>query len=170
MTATPSSPPRIAAIAPAPAEQGEVIPFGRAGRARGAVVVDDAGRHAHPRVQAFHIAAAFGQFQQCPHCPPAHQPEIARVGGDGGPAKAVQQAVERVSRGAFQPALPCPAASAHADDVRTLLPGPHHFGNQFRRVLEVGVQQDHRVAFGMDDAGRHGRFLAEIAAQPDQFQ
>ena len=55
------------------------------------------------------------------------------------------------------------------DDFEAGLPLGDEVGEHFRRVLEVGVHDDDRLAAGVVHPRRHRPFLAEVPGQPDQL-
>jgi hypothetical protein len=73
-----------------------------------------------------------------------------------------------VRRRALEPALLRAALAPHQHDVETFAPGAHHVGNEFGRVLQIGVDDHHGIAVGVVEAGAHRDFLAEVARQVDE--
>ncbi len=82
-------------------------------------------------------------------------------------------AIERPGRKPVHRRLPAAVRLHRFDDVpATLAPALHHLGQQRRRMLQVGVHHDARIAGSHVEAGGDGAFLAEVARQPkgDQFR
>lgn len=63
--------------------------------------------------------------------------------------------------------FPGPTAPLSTDILIALLPPGNHFWNQFRRILQIGIHNNRRIARQIIDASNHSDFLAEIARQID---
>ena len=103
------------------------------------------------------------------HHPPIHQREIPGVQRNVHVRDALQDPVEQrvgsAQHGAFL------AVFAHAvDDVVAFAPLGEHLQDEFRRILQVGVDDRHDVAARMGQAGGHGRLVAEIPRKPQAGQ
>ena len=97
----------------------------------------------------------------------AHQAEVADIGWQRHFAEIVHDAVERRGGGLLQPAIAGAQAALRIDHVVAGAPGSDETRDHLGRVLQVGVDHDHRVALGMVEPGGGGDLLAEIARQVD---
>ena len=68
----------------------------------------------------------------------------------------------------FQPRFALAHPALRVDHVEAVAPSGNQRGNDFRRVLQIGVDHDYRVAACVIQAGGDGDFLAEIARQTDR--
>ena len=62
---------------------------------------------------------------------------------------------------------PSPRAPLGVDHVEAVVPAGHERGDHLRRVLQVGIDHDHRIAAGVLQPGGGGDLLAEVARQVD---
>ena len=131
-----------------------VAPLARPGRARVAIVVDRTLPEADPGEQALHDPVAFRQAVERIERAPAEQAEVAGVDRDRHVAQAVHHAVEGVCRRALQPVLARPVAAAHVHDVGAAAPFVEHRRDQFRRILQVRVDDDRRRAMRLAQTRR----------------
>ena len=136
-----------------------------AGDAGGAAIGDIDLAETDPGEQSLHEAIAFRQLAKGIDHPPVEQAEIADVARDRHLAEAVDQPVEGARRGALQPAFTGPATAAHVDHFGAADPGVEHLRDQFRGVLQVGIDDDHRGAARQLEPGAHRLFLAEVAGE-----
>lgn len=60
-----------------------------------------------------------------------------------------------------------PFGTLAIDDLGTAIHQLHHVGEEFGRVLEIGIDQQDTVAARRLQAGHHGHLLPEVAPQPD---
>lgn len=94
------------------------------------------------------------------HDAPVHQPEVPRVDRHVHVGDPPEQPVEALCRPAHETAaLAVGTLAVH--DVKSLPPLPDEVADQLGRVLEVTVQQDHRVAGGDPHSAREGALGAE---------
>ena len=56
------------------------------------------------------------------------------------------------------------------NDASSVLPGLNQFGNQLRRVLQIAVEQDHRVGVDLMQPGADGGLMAEVARKFDDLK
>ena len=63
--------------------------------------------------------------------------------------------------------FPGTAAPFGTDVLIALFPPAYHLGNEFRRILQIGIHDDGRITGQIIDACRHGDFLAKITGQID---
>ena len=151
------------------APQAPVVPARLAGQARVAVVVHRGLAKPHPGEQPLHEAGALRHAAQGLHHAPVHEPEVAGVARDVHLADAVQQAVEQARGGALDGGLAVAHPARGIDHVVALAPARDHLRDQFRRVLQVGVDRHHGGAGGMIQAGGERHLLAEVARQVDDL-
>ena len=139
--------------------------------ALGAVVDDRHLPEADPGDHAADEARLLGQRQQGVERAPAHQPEIAGVERDLDLGEAREQAVEELGGAALEGGLAGAGAAHRIDDVG--LPPLHlgdHLGEQFGRILEVGVDDQDALARAQIEAGGQRELVAVIARQVDRDQ
>ena len=70
--------------------------------------------------------------------------------------------------GTFDDGLTLALGALCVDNIVTILPFANQLRYQFRRILQVGIDDDNRVASGLVQAGAESDFLAEISAQIEQ--
>ncbi len=74
--------------------------------------------------------------------------------------------VEEMRRPEFEAALALAAAAHGIHDVEPVLPALDHRWNQFRRILQVGIDQHDRVAARDIEPRRRRELVAEVAREP----
>ena len=99
------------------------------------------------------------------HDGPGDGPDIARVLHDVDRGESFEQPVEHPRGREFEKRLAVTGASLCMDDVVALLDERDHLFDQFRRVLQVGVENHHDVAVGKIDASRHGHLMAAVPSE-----
>ena len=96
--------------------------------------------------------------------------EVRGPGGNGDVAGGVDQFVERRRGPPLEPAGVARVVFADGvHDAVSLKPRGKHLGDQFRRMLQVGVHHDHRVAPGELQARADGALVAEVPRQADDL-
>lgn len=135
--------------------------------ARLALILDDHGPVAHPREQPLHEAPALRQAAQRVDDLPVHQPEIADVDRQLHFGQRIVHAVIQRGGGALRERVARAVAALRRHDLGAVAPMVDHHGNQARRILQVRVDRDHRVAVRFVEARRQRGFLAEVARQID---
>ena len=80
-----------------------------------------------------------------------------------------EQPVEGVRLQARRQALAGALAAHGIDHVIAFAPFGHHPGDHLGRMLEIGVDGNHRIAGGVGQARGQGRLLAEIAREDQQL-
>ena len=102
---------------------------------------------------------------------PRHQPEIAGVDRQIGVADAPHQPVEQRRRAALEHGLALPLAAQPIDDVRVgAVHQPPHLAEQFRRILQIGVDGQDAVAAAGVEAGRDRQLMTMAAGKIDRHQ
>ncbi len=139
--------------------------LGGAGEAAGAAVDHRLLMEADPRHHAAHEAVALGHRLQRVHHAAIHQPEVARVERDRRVRHGVDQAVEDLRRPQLDRGLAFTLAAHAVDHVDAAAPAREHLQHHLGRILQVGVDQDDRLAFGVGDAGGDGHLVAEVARE-----
>jgi hypothetical protein len=119
------------------------------------------------RAYSLHEARTFRQGRQRLDDAAVHQPEIADIFGDIDMAEIADQAIERMGRGAFGPALAVAAGAFGQHHIIALAPFRHHFRHHLGRVLQIAVHRDHRQSGSEIQPGAERALLAEIARQAD---
>jgi hypothetical protein len=95
----------------------------------------------------------------------AHQPEVAGVERDLEVGDAVQQPIEQRGCHQLERGFSTPLAALAVDDVRAFIHQPHHVGQQFRRVLQVGIDDQDAFAAADRQAGGQRQLVAVVARQ-----
>ena len=80
----------------------------------------------------------------------------------------VEAAVEPRRGRALEPRLALADVAHRVDDVVALAPARGELEDDLGRILEVGVEHDHRVARREVDAGGERDLVAEVAREPDE--
>jgi hypothetical protein len=96
---------------------------------------------------------------------PTQKSEVARVGRNLHATRALDEPIEQECRRLFEPRLAIALGALPVNHVVPGLPFGHQARNQFRRILQVCIDDDHGIACGMVEAGGHRHFLAEVAAE-----
>ena len=97
------------------------------------------------------------------------QQEIGAAGLDAHVADGVEQPVEQSRAQRLEEReLPRRGRSLGDHDLRAAPPFRHHGRDQLRRMLEIAIHQDHRVAAGVAQARAQRRLVAEIAREGDE--
>ena len=97
----------------------------------------------------------------------AHQPEVADILRQRHFAQVAHEAIECRGGGPFQPAIAIAPAALGVDRVVAGAPDRDQIGDHLGRVLQVGVDHDHRLALRMVEPRGGGDLLAEVARQID---
>jgi len=83
---------------------------------------------------------------------------------------AAEEAVERADREQPRARFAVAALAHGVDHVVALLPAGDELRNQFRRILEVGVDQHDGIAPGRVEPGRERDLMAEVPREPQEAQ
>ena len=144
-------------------QQPQGIEAGQPALARERLIGDGHGTEARPGIQPLHETVALGQAPQGQHHLAVHQAEIPRIGRNAETRSAVDGAVEQTGADLLEGFLVVAVAADGIYHFRSVMPVLQHHGDQRRRMLKVGVHENHRIAMGHVDAGGNGSFLTEIA-------
>jgi hypothetical protein len=79
--------------------------------------------------------------------------------------KNLHQAVEKPRGGALEEVLAGANRSLPANHIVAIAILRHHFVNHVERVLQIGVDEDHRVAGGVVDSGCRRQLVAEVPGE-----
>ncbi len=131
-----------------------------------AVVKDLGLPAAEPGDHAAQEAVLFGHGVQPFDDAPGHQPEVTGVARDLDLGDGAEQAIEQVAVASLK-RLSCPRPAAAVDDVHALVHSPHHLAEQFGRVLQVGVDDQHALAARQAQARRDRELVTVVARQVD---
>jgi len=113
-------------------------------------------------------AVALGQGVEPADHPGRDQPEVADVLGNMHLARqAVDGLVEAPGCPALEKRVVPSRGTPRVDDVEAALPLRQQIGDEFRRVLQVGVHDDDGIAVGAPEPGGQGGLVAEVARQID---
>ena len=93
-----------------------------------------------------------------------HQPEITDVDGYVHFGNAAEQTIETMGGRAFEGAFSSTCATAAEDYVEALVHARHHLAEQFRRILQIGVDYQHALA-ARDGKPRRDRELMPVIAR-----
>ena len=94
-----------------------------------------------------------------------HQPEVAGVERDARLGEAIEQPVERVRRRELEWRLTVARHALAIRDVVALAPPLHHLRNDIGRILQIRVDEHHRIASRVLEPRGHGNLVAEVARQ-----
>ncbi len=113
----------------------------------------------------------FAQALECVDDTPAHQAEVAGVDRDVDRGQPAQAAVEERGARLLEQGLALTARALAVDDVEALLaPQAEHLGDHFRRILEVGVDDDNGLPARVVEPGGDGELVAEVAREGDEAE
>ena len=135
------------------------------GETRIALIADTGLAEPHPAHHAAHEAIAFGHGVQLIDHPARHQPEIAGVGGNGNVDQPVEQAIEAGGTGALKQAFTAPLDALAIDHVMALRQREQHLREQFRRVLQIGINHQHQLAPADGKPGGKRQLVPMVARQ-----
>ena len=121
----------------------------------------------HPGEHALRVPLALPHEPERRHAPPVQKAEISYVPLDLRAAALLEQLVKEIRQMALHEALVLPVGPLRAHIVIALPPPADHLRNEFRRMLQVRIHEDHRVALRVVQPGEHGRFLPEIPGKAD---
>ena len=108
---------------------------------------------------------ALGHGEQQVEHAAGHEAEIAGVGRNVDVGHPADQAVEGRGGGALEQALAVALAALAVDHVGALVEQRHHVGQQFGRILQVGVDDQDALAAAYREAGRERQLVAVVAHQ-----
>jgi hypothetical protein len=150
------------------AVEGEAKHFGEgvvsfAGEAWGAVVDEGDLGEADPGNHAADEAVAFGHGVEDVEGAAGDEAKVAGVEGDGAVGEAVDEAVEEGGGAALEEVFAGAFAALTVDDIGALVHEVEHIGEQFGRVLEVGVEDENALAAADAEAGGEGELMAVVS-------
>ena len=93
------------------------------------------------------------------------QAEIPGVERDRVSAHRGKQAIVAEGGKLFEDRLPLALEPLAVGDVRAVLPGLHKLRDDLRRILQIHVDDDERIATGRVHAGRDGELVAKVAGE-----
>ncbi len=100
-----------------------------------------------------------------------HQPEVAGVDRQIGVADAPHQPIKQRRRAALEHGLALPLAAQPVDHIRFgAIHQPPHLAEEFRRILQIGVDGEDAVAAAGVEAGRHRQLMTVSAGKIDGHQ
>ncbi len=127
-----------------------------------AVVRQGLAPEAHPAEQPLHEAVALTQLTQRLQRARRQQAEVAGIGRNRCLGQPPDHPVERLGCRPFEPAFAIAHQARAVHVVIALLPQRDELGNQFRRILAIGIEDHHRTVVDEIQPGGERRFLAEI--------
>ncbi len=143
--------------------------FGLTGEALLPVVGEWRPAEADPCNHAANEPRLLGHRQKRIERAAAHQPEVAGVDRNVDLGRARQQPVEAMRCRPLERRLARAARADAVDDVRAFVSHHfHHLGQKLRRVLEVGVDDQDRIAAAEVETRRERELMAMIARQVDR--
>ena len=101
---------------------------------------------------------------------PVDEAEVADVERDLDLGDPVEAAVEPGCGRPLESRLAVALLAHRVDDVVALAPARGELEHDLGRILQVGVEHDHRVARGDVDAGGERDLVAEVPRQPDELE
>ena len=98
----------------------------------------------------------------------AHQPEVAGIDRNMDPRDPGEQAIEGLGRFLLEAGFAGAAAPQAVDDVGAF-PRHHlvHRRQQFRRILQIGIDDQHEVAAHGGQPRRQRQLMSMVAGKPD---
>ena len=130
----------------------------------GAVIGERHLAKADPGHHAADKARLLGQRQERVERAAAHQAKVARVERDRRVGHPVEHAIKGGRREPLEKRLALAAAANGIDHVRLLLGHrPAHLGEEFGRVLQVGVDDQHLLARAQVEPGGQRELVAVVA-------
>ena len=111
---------------------------------------------------------AFRHGQQQVENPAGHQPEVAGIGGDIDIGEPVDQAVEAGRGRALKKAFAVTLAALAVNHIGILIHQRHHVGQQLRRILQIGIDDQDALAAADRQPGGERELVAVVAHQADR--
>ena len=122
-----------------------------------------------PRHHPTNEPRLFGQAEERVERPARHQPEIACVERDRRVGDPVEHAIESRRRRAFEHRLAIALAADGIDDIGLLIAHRRaHVGEQFGRILQIGVDDEDLRAAAQVEPGGQRQLVPVIAAEIDR--
>ena len=115
-------------------------------------------------------AAALAHGQQGGQGPTVDEPEVTDIDGDVDIGQAAEEPIEDLGGLPLHPGVRAPVGADPVGDVVALPPAGGHLQHHGRRVLEVGVHDDHGLSTGQVHPGGDGGLVAEVAGQADGLE
>ncbi len=97
-----------------------------------------------------------------------HQAEIARIERDFDIRDAVNQAIKDRRSELLEPGFALSFSAHSVDDLVTFFPLFRQFQDDFRRILQVSINDDDGIATRIVPAGRDGNLMPKIARKDDR--
>ena len=139
--------------------------LGFASAADGALIGDGALGEADPAYQAADVATFFADLAEGVDDGAVEQAEVAGVERERGVGEIGEEAVEEFGGGEFEGGFSLAGLADAVHDFEAFFPLANHVGDELGGVLEVGVDDDRRVALGVIEAGGDGDLVAEVAGE-----
>jgi hypothetical protein len=139
----------------------------RAAEARVAFVLDADLLVADPTHEAAQEAMFLARLRERVDHAPAHQAKVARVDRDRDVRQAPDRAVEDARGQEFEEALAAARLARGVHHVVALAPLLDDAFDQFGRILQIAVHQDHRIAARGVEPGGRGDLMSEVAREID---
>lgn len=121
----------------------------------------------NPGEKPLHEAVAFRQTPEGLDRSSAQQAEIAGILRNFKSAEVLCDPVEISGSGFFDKRLAMPFRALPVNCIVTLFPKGDHLNDEFRRILQIRIQQDDGIGVHMVQPRRHRSLFAEVAAQVD---
>ena len=132
-----------------------------AGRAGGAVVLDDVAPEADPGAHPAQEPRALAQAQERVERGAVEEAEVAGVGLEVDLREPAHERVEPARGRELEARLALALAPLGDDDVRALAPARDQVGDELGRILEIAVDHHHRVAARVVEPGGQRQLVAE---------
>src|SRR5579859_2284234 len=134
-----------------------------------ALIADAGLAKANPGREPAHEAMVLTHLPHGQHHLAVNQPEVAGVGRNVNRRQTANDAVEHGRGEQLEPGFADAHRPLRIDHLVALVPLFDQLVDHLRRVLQVGVDNDDRVALGVVNAGRDGDLVAKIAGKLDDF-
>ena len=141
--------------------------FGYAGGSCGPMVGDRTLRKAEPTDHSAHVTIPLGHGQECVYHLAIQKTEVTGIQRDSGVGQAIDQPVENLGGPQFESGLTIALRADTVNHFVSFLPFLEEFHDHFRRILQIGIDDDDRVASGVFQTGGNGDLVPEIAGKPD---
>ena len=94
-----------------------------------------------------------------------NQSKISRIFRNIDDTQGIERAIEEFGCPQLEQTLLFAMFAHSVNHMVSLLPGRHHVGDHFGRVLQIAVNQDHSLAARVFDTRRNGHLMSKIAGK-----
>ena len=143
--------------------------LGLARSAFGTVILDANLLEANPTDKPAQEAATFRQVLELVHHAAVHEAEVAGIGRNFDARELADDTVEAERGKTLEDGFALALVPLRVDDLVALAPLCEHFVDEAWRVLQVAVDNHHRIADCMVEPRAEGGLVPEIAAEVDNL-